>query len=112
MVSEEMLNEYMAEIRRQVCTHCVERPPGGPPCAPQGKECGIEMHLPALIDAIHEVHSEWIETYLETNRRRICEGCCLLHTSNCPCPMDYLAVLVVQAVETVDHRRERVAAGA
>ena len=33
-------------------SRCIERPPGGPPCAPLGKECGIEMHLPAVIDAI------------------------------------------------------------
>jgi hypothetical protein len=27
-----------------------------------------------------------------------------LHSSICPCPMDYLAVLLVQAVENVDAR--------
>ena len=37
--------EYLAEIRKQVCSRCVERPPGGPPCAPLGKQCGVEMHL-------------------------------------------------------------------
>src|SRR5262249_55499728 len=39
------------------------------------------------------------------NRTEICEKCAFLHSSFCPCPMDYLAVLVVQAVETVDERR-------
>ena len=63
------------------------------------------MHLPALIDAIHQVRSNWIETYLENNRKRICNGCRLLNSSQCPCPLDYLAVLIVQAVETVDRRR-------
>jgi hypothetical protein len=29
-----------------------------------------------------------------------------LHTSICPCPMDYLSVLLVQAVEAVDRRHE------
>ena len=27
------LEEYLQEIREQVCVHCIERPPGGPPCA-------------------------------------------------------------------------------
>jgi hypothetical protein len=107
MLAEAELNEYLDEIRQEVCSRCVERPPGGPPCAPLGKQCGIEMHLPRLIDAIHEVRSDSIGPYLENNQRTICEGCRFLHSSICPCPMDYLSVLVVQAVEAVDERRER-----
>jgi hypothetical protein len=105
MVTTAELTEYMDEIRQQVCTHCVERPPGGPPCAPLGKQCGIEEHLPELIEAIHEVHSASIMPYLDNNRHRICEHCPRLDKEGCPCPMDYLAVLLVQAVETVDARR-------
>jgi hypothetical protein len=106
MVTESELAEYMHEIREQVCSRCVERPPNGPPCASLGKQCGIEMHLPQIIDAIHEVRSGWIGPYLQNNRHRICETCAFHHSSICPCPMDYLAVLLVQAVETVDERRE------
>jgi hypothetical protein len=105
MVTAEELDEYMGEIRKQVCSRCVERPPGGPPCAPLGKQCGIELHLPALIDAIHGVDSASIVPYLDNNRRLICEHCPQHYHSDCPCPMDYLAVLLVQAVETVDARR-------
>jgi hypothetical protein len=108
MVIETELTEYMDEIRQQVCSRCVERPPNGPPCAPLGKQCGIEMHLPKIVAAIHEVRSESIVPYLENNRNQICETCAFHHSSICPCPMDYLAVLVVQAVETVDKRRDEV----
>ena len=106
MVAEPELGEYLDEIRRKVCSRCVERPPGGPPCAPLGKECGIELHLPELIGAIHEVRSDSIVPYLLNNHHKICEHCALQHSSVCPCPMDYLAVLLVQAVEAVDRRRE------
>jgi len=106
MVTETQLSEYLDEIREQVCSRCVERPPGGPPCAPVGKQCGVELHLPQIVDAIHEIRSDWIKPYLENNRQRICETCALHHSDICPCPMDYLAVLLVQAVETVDKRRE------
>jgi hypothetical protein len=105
MVTETELAEYMNEIREQVCSRCVERPPEGPPCAPLGKPCGIEMHLPLIIEAIHEVRSDWIGPYLENNRHRICETCAFNHSSICRCPMDYLAVVLVQAIETVDKRR-------
>jgi hypothetical protein len=106
MLTEVELTEYLDEIRKQVCSRCVERPPGGPPCAPLGKQCGIEMHLPQLIDSIRAVHSDSIAPYLESNRQRICETCPQLHGDDCPCPMDYLAVLVVEAVETVDRRHD------
>jgi hypothetical protein len=109
MVAEPELAEYLDEIRREVCSCCIERPPGGPPCAPLGKECGIETHLPELIDAVHEMRSDSIVPYLLNNRNKICEHCALLHSSGCPCPMDYLAVLLVQAVEAVDRRREEAA---
>jgi hypothetical protein len=107
MLAEAELDEYLAEIRQQVCSRCVERPPGGPPCAPLGKVCGIEEHLPQLIDAIHRVDSPGIAAYLDCNRDHVCRSCpFLLNKSICPCPMDYLAVLLVEAVETVDQRRK------
>jgi hypothetical protein len=111
MLSETLIQEYLDEIRKQVCSRCVERPDGGPPCAPLGKECGIEMHLPQLIDSIHEVKSGSIRPYLDHNHETICKSCVLLNTEVCPCPLHYLAVLTVEAVETVDerHRLNRLA---
>lgn len=104
MLAEQDLAEYLEEIREQVCSRCPERPPGGPPCAPLGKECGIEMHLSALIESIHAVQSDRIAPYLAHNRLEICMHCAFLHSSICPCPMDYLTVLLVEAVEAVDQR--------
>jgi hypothetical protein len=107
MIAEAELTEYLEEIRRQVCSRCVERPAGGPPCAPLGKTCGVELHLPQLIESIRQTRSPLIGPYLERNRKEICTSCAFLDTSICPCPMDYLAVLLVQAVEAVDERRQR-----
>ncbi|MBL8792946.1 MAG: hypothetical protein JNM56_03505 [Planctomycetia bacterium] len=83
MVSEAKLNEYLAEIREHVCSCCAERPPGGPPCVPLGRPCGIELHLSSIIDAIHGLNADWMKPYLEHNRH---------------------AMLLVQAVKTVDER--------
>jgi hypothetical protein len=110
MVTTAELQEYLDEIRQQVCTRCVERPAGGPPCAPLGKVCGVEMHLPQLVEAIRSVHSPMLEPYIENDRRVICSRCSYLERSICPCPMDYLGGLIVKAVEEVDRRqRERAA---
>lgn len=111
MLTTPELGEYLAEIRSQVCTHCVERLPGAPPCEPLGKLCGVEQHLPELIDAIHSVHSEVLAPYRNASQLRICAHCSFRHSEVCPCPMDYLHVLIVQAVETVDARHELLAIG-
>jgi len=73
---------------------------------PLGVNCGVELHLPELIRSIHQVkYSHLIAPYLEHNRSEICEHCAFQSSSCCPCPMDYLLVLIAQAVETVDQRQ-------
>jgi hypothetical protein len=62
------------------------------------------MHLSQLVESIRAVRGDSIVPYLENNRRLICATCPLLDGDDCPCPMDYLAVLVVDAVEAVDRR--------
>ena len=98
-------DDYMAEIRQQVCTHCIERAPEGPPCAPHGKRCGIELHLPELVDVVHGVRSERIDPFIDNFHDEICTTCSNKPTNQCPCPLDYLLNLAVQAIETVDQRR-------
>jgi hypothetical protein len=104
MVRKPELADYLAEVRKHVCSRCPERPYGGPPCAPLGKVCGIEEHLPELIEAIHQVRSDQLAPYLDQTRKTICEHCASRSVSNCPCAMDSLAGLLVEAVELVDHR--------
>jgi len=112
MLAVAEMQEYLDEIRKEVCSRCVECPEGGPPCAPLGKPCGVELHLPKLVESIHEVHSDLIDPYLDNNRKKICETCAFLHHCDfCPCPMDTLSVLLVEAVEAVDKRRQQRARG-
>jgi hypothetical protein len=92
------IQEYLAEV---------ERPPGGPPCAPLGKKCAVERHVPLYLQAFHEVDSPSIDPYLESLRRQVCSGCDQRGGDGCPCPLEYLSVLMVQAVDTVDQLRQQ-----
>ena len=112
MYTATRLQEYLDEIRQQVCGRCVERPPGGPPCLPLGKRCGIELNLPAYIKAVHEADSKVIDPYIEHLHSDVCEHCVQKGCSGCPCPMEYLVGLLVQAVETVDGRHSEVVSSA
>ena len=104
MNAETNLEEYMAEIREHVCTRCIERPPGGPPCAPLGKKCGIELNLERLVDAVHSVRNNSMDPYIAALHDEVCAHCMAAPSSQCPCPLKYLLLLAVEAIENVDQR--------
>jgi len=111
MYTAARLQEYLDEIRRRVCARCIERPPGGPPCLPLGKKCGIELHLAEYVKAVHAARSNVIDPYLDNIHGDVCAHCDQKGCTGCPCPMEYLVGLLVQAVETVDERHPNAVGG-
>ena len=105
MYTDSKLAEYLIEIRQQVCSRCIERPPGGPPCAPLGKQCGVELHLSDMVDVVHSSKSDLIDPYIQHLHDDVCAHCANRPTDQCPCPLEYLCILAVQAIETVDERK-------
>ena len=98
-------DDYLVELRENVCSHCVERQSGGPPCAPQGKACGIEQHIPALVEICRITDSVQMEPYIQQLHDKICVDCAYRDTPTCPCPLDYLLELAVEAIERVQRRQ-------
>jgi hypothetical protein len=109
MYTQAELDEYMAEIREQVCKRCIDRPPEAPPCAPHGKRCGIELHLADIVQVAHAARSRAIDPYIEHFHSDVCTHCSNRETSQCPCPLDPLLLLAIEAIETVDERRGQLA---
>ena len=105
MITRAELQEYMDEIRQHVCSRCIERPPGAPPCAPLGKRCGIELNLERLVDAVHTVRHDAMDPYILAFHDQVCPHCTNLPTNQCPCPLDNLLLLAVEAIESVNARR-------
>ena len=103
-IPEDRLERYMAEVRQQVCSRCIERSPGTPPCAPQGKQCGIELHLAQIVQVCHAARGRSIEPYVQRFHDDVCTHCVGQTTGDCPCPLDYLLLLAVEAIEEVDRR--------
>jgi hypothetical protein len=105
MDAESDLDEYRAELRASVCSRCIERLPGAPPCGPLGKGCGIERHLAGIIEICRTTNSALIDPYIEKLHDTICAQCEHKDTPACPCPLDYLLQLAVEAVDRVEYRR-------
>ena len=105
MYEKAELAEYLAEIRERVCSRCIERPPDAPPCAPQGKQCGIELHLAEIVDVCHAARGRAMDPYVARFHEDICLHCANREGDSCPCPLDYLLLLAIEAIEAVDERR-------
>jgi len=61
---DEDFQDYLLELRKRVCSHCIERLPNCPPCAPYGKACGIEQHIPELVNICRTTSSVRIDSYI------------------------------------------------
>ena len=107
MDSQSQLDEYRTQLREEVCSRCIERLPNAPPCGPLGKGCGIERHLSELVQICRTTDSALIDPYIEQLHNLICPNCEFKDTPSCPCPLDYLLQLAVEAVEKVERRRAR-----
>jgi hypothetical protein len=105
MDTQDDLEEYQRALRDSVCSRCIEKLPQAPPCGPRGKGCGIERHLTALVGICHEVESRLMDPYIEKLHNEICMNCEYKDRPGCPCPLDYLLQLAVEAIEKVDRRR-------
>jgi hypothetical protein len=105
MATQGEYDEYLAELREQVCSRCIEHHPGNPPCTSHGKACGIEEHVPALVEICRSTDSRQMDPYIEQLHDEICSECKFRDAPICPCPLDYLLQLAVEAVERVEQRR-------
>ena len=101
------IEDYRTAIREHVCSRCPERPQGGPPCLPLGKRCGVEMHLEKLVAVVHANAAARIDPYIDALHLTICTDCPNSPTSQCPCPIEYLITLAVEAIESVDDSAAR-----
>lgn len=97
--------DYLTELREHVCSHCIERREGCPPCAPHGKRCGIELHLPEMVQICRTTDNVLMDPYILKLHDVICKNCEFHDTADCPCPLDYLLELAVESIERVERRR-------
>jgi hypothetical protein len=57
------------------------------------------------VEIAHAVHSTGMEPYIEHFHADVCAHCAARTTRDCPCPLDFLLLLAIEAVEAVDERR-------
>jgi hypothetical protein len=61
--------------------------------------------VPELVEICRSINSSQMEPYIERLHDEICSECKYRTAPTCPCPLDYLLKLAVEAVERVEQRR-------
>jgi len=67
--------------------------------------------LEEIVQVAHAARSRAIDPYIERFHSDVCSHCSNRESSQCPCPLDPLLLLAIEAIEEVDERRGRIAPG-
>ena len=127
MVSHERFDEYVKELRKEVCGRCDQTAPSGPPCTPLGWPFEIEIYLPESVALAHSPEPRPMYVQLAEFQEFVCESCArggqLSHcpisflSPNCPrCPLTSstgcrcapyrLLPLAIKVIRAVDARHD------
>jgi hypothetical protein len=101
----ERYEAFRDAILQRVCRVCLDQRDDGS-CGLTGRECAIEGHLPALVEALVAVESDRLEDYEAAVRGQVCTTCdvpdatgrCALREHG-DCALSAYLALVVDAVE-------------
>jgi hypothetical protein len=107
--NEDRYRAYRDAIRRRVCAICLDGADDGS-CGLAGPpSCGIDEHLPRLVDAILDVRRRHDDAYAAAVEAKVCSHCshrdalglCRLRRDG-RCTVSVYLPLVIEAVEEVE----------
>ena len=97
-----------AALRNTVCAVCLDRKDDGSCALSGGRTCGLEAHLPRILEVVQTVHSSRMDEYVEAIRQRVCavceqdaQGVCRAREDG-ECALDAYLPLVVDALEEAE----------
>jgi hypothetical protein len=105
--NEAAYEAYRAAIRSRVCSVCLDQKDDGS-CGLQRRACALEVHLPAMVNAVLAVQSDRMEDYETAMRALVCVPCGLEDGAGrcqlrdlAECALSTYLYLVVDAVADV-----------
>lgn len=107
-LKDERYQAYWDAIRRKVCSVCLDQADDGSCGLTKGRICGIEAHLPRVVEAILSIESDRMDEYVDAIRAQVCARCenqdatgyCRYREKG-ECALDTYLYLVVEAIEDV-----------
>ena len=108
------LEPYREALRRDICSACPDRLPGGACGRTADDPCTIETNLGPVVDAVIGVGGDpSIDRYLRAVRADVCPGCLQDAAGKCTlrdlagCKLD---ALILQLVEVIEAEHDRLVA--
>lgn len=105
---------YRQAIDEKVCRHCIDLGEDGRCTLTGDQQCGVQIHLEKIVEAVHAVQSRNLEDYVKVLREKVCASCknqnpdgtCRLR-SEADCGLDRYFALIVEAIEETGARNIR-----
>lgn len=105
---DERYQVYLDAIRRKVCSICLDQRDDGTCGLTKERICGIEAHLPRVVDAVLSIESDRMDEYVDAIRAQVCGSCenqtgdgYCRYRDRRECALDAYLFLVVEAIEEV-----------
>ena len=103
---DERYRAYWEAIQGRVCRACLDQANDGT-CGLTHRVCALELHLPALVDALVAVRSDRMDDYVAAVEAQVCSHCAEGAAGECrlraraECALHSFLPLVVEAVEEI-----------
>ena len=103
--------KYLREIQAIVCHKCIDSDGKGNCLLSRDTECAMKLFFPQIVEAVRSTYSTSMETYERALREKVCsvcahqthDGICSLR-NDVECALDRYFPLLVQRIESLDHR--------
>ena len=100
------LRRLEQKFREKICVVCIDRNPDGTCDYDEQGTCTLMQKIPEAVEALSRVDSPYLEPYIESLRKGVCEQCLLrdLNRECGPrdtdrCTLDSYLPLVVEVIE-------------
>jgi hypothetical protein len=105
-LAPESLRQLEQRFREKICAVCIDRKPDGTCDYDEQGTCTLMQKIPEAVEAISRVDSPYMEPYIESLRKKVCENCLLRDVDgDCGpretdrCMLDSYLPLVVELIE-------------
>lgn len=112
-LDRQTLAQLEQKFREKICAVCIDRKPDGSCDYDRQGTCTLMQKIPEAVEAVSRVDSPYMEPYIESLRKTVCERCLLRDLSGtCAprdtdrCMLDSYLPLVVELIE--EHFGEKV----
>jgi hypothetical protein len=105
-LTPERLRQLEQRFREKICAVCIDRKPDGSCDYDEQGTCTLMQKIPEAVEAVSRVDSPFLEPYIQSLRKKVCEKC-LLRNANGECGprdtdrcmLDSYLPLVVEVIE-------------